>query len=92
MKHLFVGNRPLKYTRENGTTFTFYSVDSTFTLDGDEYRVVEASRRKDCLCSKCEFRNLTPDECLELRRNYVGECVSWCRGDGLRVNFKKISL
>lgn len=72
----------------------YYSrpVGEKFVDDGVTYEVVVARNRasRQGYCEGCAFVNFSHGDCRTIRDQVAGECLSFLRGDDLRVKFVEI--
>lgn len=75
------------YTRPNGAQFHWRHVGTFFKYGDLSFVVLYAASDPMEHCQGCSLRKLSADDCLKLRRERFGECVSMSRGDGRAVIF-----
>lgn len=75
-----------------GKQYYWRPVGEKFVDDGVTYEVVVARNRasRNGYCEGCAFVNFSHGDCRTLRDQVAGECLSFLRGDDLRVKFVEI--
>lgn len=75
------------YANLSGKQFYWRPVGTFFKFGGASFVVLYAASDPMEHCQGCSLRKLSADDCLKLRRERFGECVSMSRGDGRAVIF-----
>ena len=75
------------YANQSGKQFYWRPVGTFFKYGDLSFVVLYAAPKPMDHCQGCALHKVTADDCLKLRREYFGECVSMSRGDGRAVIF-----